>query len=393
MLKRYIFPAIFISSFLIFLAHTAYTKTAVFADAKFYFATTRSIIKDGDLKFTNEFISLGIKPTITHKDYVWNMYPPGVSLFWVPLYLTVDSLNIPFRLLSVDTAGYGLPYQTSAALTNIFLGTLGLVLLHRLLSSFFSKDVSFLTTLTLFLTTNLFFYIAVEPINSHAVSFFVSSLFIYYFLKHKSDRRYYLILGLIAGVAGLIRTQDSLLLALPAIGLIARKKSLQFQIRKYLVLAFGYLISFSPQIIFWKRIFDTFWYSPYLNVGFNFLKPQIIHVLFNTQNGLFAITPAVAFAFIGLMINLKHNNLKKVSFFSITYFLLQLYLVSSWSNFFQGGSYSIRMMVTSLPFLSFGLAKIIEYLDKNIGGFKTYAIATIFSILNFSLILRYLLSY
>ena len=53
-LKRYTFPGIFIASFFIFLAHTAFTKTAIFADGKFYYAITRSLVKDFDLKIGDE---------------------------------------------------------------------------------------------------------------------------------------------------------------------------------------------------------------------------------------------------------------------------------------------------------------------------------------------------
>jgi hypothetical protein len=391
---KYFFLALFFFSLTVFFLHTAYTKTAIFADARFYFMTARSIVKDHDIKFANEYVYFGMDSVYVNEDYVWNMYPPGVSLFWLPGFFWAEGLtNILMPLnTNIDSSGFGIIHQSFTALTNIFLGTLGLYLVFRLLSQHFSKAVSHLTIIGLFSATNLLFYMAVEPINSHAASFFMSSFFIFYFLRYQKAKYYYFTLGVIGGIAGLVRTQDLLILILPIIQIIiVYKNNFKALAAFCLILSAGAIVAFIPQFYFWQRIFGTFWYSPYLPFGFNILKPQIFHVLFNTQNGLFTLTPIVAFSFLGLI--LMKKNFYKVRLYALIYFLGQLYLISSWNAYYQGGSYSIRMMVTAYPFISFGLASVINSGLKVLGERKVLFLITILGLTNIIFIVGYLLKY
>ena len=392
-IERFILVCLFIFSLLVFLAHLSYTKTALYSDTRFYFAYTRSVVKDFDLNFTNEYKNLNAGGPPNSIGIPTNFYPPGVSIFWIPGFFIADLLAKSIDLFIpnlINTSGYGIFYQFFVGSTSIFLGLFGLYLVFLLLKGYFSKKITLLSIATLFLTTNLFFYIAVEPINSHAVSFFVSSLFVYYFLKHAKDKNYYLILGIIGGVTGLVRTQDLLILIFPVIKIF--KESLKISprlITNYRSLITGFILSLLPQVAIWKFFFNTFWYSPYMNYGFNFTNPKIFYVLFNAQNGLFTTTPVVILFIIGSFLFLKRD--RKLAFYALLYFLLQLYVVSSWAEYFQGGSFSIRMLINTYPFLSFGLAEVIEKLVDKKGLVTASLILGFASILNMTLIIRYLL--
>lgn len=388
-LSRYLFISIFFLSIFIFFAHTTYTKTAVFSDGRFYYAITRSITFDFDLKFSNEFEVLGVTPTYTHSDFAWNKYPPGAPILWAPLFYIFSGLAVVLNILGINLGadGFGVVYEASVAITSIFLGTLGFYLIYRLLKDYFSEIVSLLSVFTLFAATNLLFYIAVEPINSHAASFFAASLFVFYFLKYEKSKHYYFILGLLAGIAGVIRTQDLLILILPVFKILKYKKP----VSGFIKIITGVFIAFIPQIFFWKRIFNSYLYSPYLEEGFNLFDPYITHVLLNNKNGLFILTPIIAVSLLGLFIFAKKS--KTLAIYGIAYFLVQLYLVSAWSGFSQGGSYSVRMMVSTYPLLSFGLASVINLLRKKVGVTFTLTAIILFALLNSALIIRYLLIY
>lgn len=411
---KYVFPTLFLASLIIFLLHSAYTKTAIFADARFYYMITRSIVKDFDIKFANEYAYFDMQPTFTNRDYVWNKYPPGSSFLWLPAFFwaegftnLLNTLNTLWGWIRIDTSGFGPIFQSAVAGTSIFLGILGLFLIYLLLQDYFPKRISLLTILALFGATNLLFYIAVEPINSHAASFFAASFFLYYFLRRQDDKYYYFVLGIIGRSSGLVRTQDLFILILPIIqGFVSLRKHLIKLARCYLLLATGALVSFAPQIYFWHKIFKTFWYSPYLEEGFNFKNPEILHVLFNTQNGLFSLTPIVGASIMGLFLqifysvkfeSLEFRIFKRkqtiISLFSILYFTTQLFLTASWSSFYQGGSYSIRMLISTYPLLSFGLAWVVEGVSYKFG--KKISEISIFlaSTLNTIFILNYLLKY
>ncbi len=394
LLKDYFFPLILLLSFFVFLAHTAYTNTAIFADGKFYFAYTRSIVFDLDLNLANEYINLGINPAINFRGFVINTYPPGVSLSWIPLYWIfggiVHLLNF-IPALTIDGSGYGLIHQIAVATTSMFLGIFGLYLIHVLHKKYFSKNTALLTSFALFFATNLFFYIAVEPINSHSVSFFVSTLLVFFLLakvKNFSFRNIF-IAGLLSGLAGVVRVQDALIIILPIYLLLSSKSKNLF--KKLLVLGIGFLIGFLAQIILWKLFFNFYFPPPGWGYGFTFFNPHVIYVLFNTQNGLLSLTPIIFFSFIGLFVFWKKN--KKIATIAIIYFLLQLYLISSWRDYTQGGSFSIRMMITTYPLLSFGLAAIIEKSRKKISSSYTILIVLLLSFINMLLMVRYLLLY
>lgn len=379
----------FFFSLLVFLAHTAVTQTAIFADGRFYFALTRSLVKDFDLNLINEYHTLGVEPLLNSRGLAINKYPPGVSLFWLPLFGVTDALIRTANLLlgaDISTDGFSLPYQTAVAATSAGLGVLGLYLVYSFLQKFFSQRISFLTAFTLLLTTNLFFYIAVEPINSHAVSFFAASLFVFYFLKKWSPKMNSsdFLLGLIGGVAALVRTQDVLIMLLPAAAWSKRPQ----KIKRTVLLGLGFLTGFLPQIGLWKLFFNTFWKSPFLDEGFNFFRPQVLHVLLNPQNGLFLLTPVTLISLIGLFLFRKKN--RQLFYLALAYFLLQLYLVSSWRGYAQGGSFSIRMLISTYPLLAFGLAAFLERAKTVLGWGKTAALVGVFSIINFGLIFAYL---
>jgi hypothetical protein len=209
----------------------------------------------------------------------------------------------------------------------------------------------------------------------------------------KRSVKKYLILGTLSGFLGIIRTHDALI-GIPAL-ISNRLSKNKEKLSKYASLAVGFLVGFLPQIILWK-----FFYNVYFNVflssnkwgyGFDFANPHIDFILFNPEKGFFVITPIMFFSFIGLFLFRKKD--KNIFIYALTYFLLQVFLISSWADYSQGGSFSIRMLVSTYPLLSFGLASIIEKSKKVFKTSETITLLVLFSILNLVLIVGYLLRY
>ena len=383
------FTYIFIFSIVIFIGHTIFTKNAVFGDGKFYYAYVRSWVFDRDINLVNDFELLGIKPSVNSRGLAINTFAPGSAILWYFPYLLTDNL---VRLITLQRTGLELTYQFAVGLINIILGVLGLFFVYHTLKKYFKNQSSLFAAFILFATTNLLFYIAVEPINSHAVSFFISSLVVYY-LSTKLENLTLgdvFILGILSGLAGTIRTQDIIIFTIPAIAIFFKfRKHLKILVTCYLLLVTGILLGFLPQIYLWKIFFD-FYFPPYgWGYGFTFLSPHISYVLFNIQNGLFILTPTIALGLFGLFLFWKKQKL--ISFMGIFYFLIQLYLIASWRDYYQGGSYSIRMLITTYPIITFGLAYFIEKLMKQVNlAFILTSIFFLFMINSF-LIIRYLL--
>jgi len=383
---------LFFISAAIFTLHFAIVKSSLYSDIRYYYLQARSVVIDHDLDFGNEFLDLGLTNSLV--PLARNPYPVGTALFLMPALLTADNFASTFSFAKIPTSNYGynILYQMSASFGNIFLTVLGYLVLKKILENYFSKSIAFYTAVLIFFGTNVFFYSAVEPLMSHSLSFFISTLFVYVFLMRRGGFNYYKILGILAGVAGLIRTQDLLLITLPLLQIIIYyRKNTALAVTFILHLAACCFLAFLPQMLYWKYFYNTFWYSPFLDVGFNFSQPQIFHVLLNTQNGAFTITPVIALSILGLFMAYKKNVI--LNSYILIFFLLQLYLVSSWNVYTQGGSFGIRMLISTLPLLSLGLGRLLSILKKNFGDKGVLGLSGGFVILNQFLIVRYLLSF
>ena len=313
MTVRLAFAIIFSVYLLFFTFHAVYVGKTVYGDGIFYYSWLRSIVNDQDVDFRNEYQHFGITQSPES-----NKYSIGPALFWTPSYLFI-------------------PNELSVGFAGVFYAITGLVLLYRLLIKSFPQTVSLVTVLTIAFATNLFFYGSVDPVNSHALSFFTVVLFLsFLFAKQKS----WFTIGVTLGLVGTVRPQDMI------VGLLARR----VKWRPFLA---GAVIGFLPQILAWQALYGNPLAFPYLTggEGFSFSLSNVFGVLFVPSNGLFLWTPVTLLGLVGLF---WFRKLYAVIF------LLQLFIVESWSTWCQGASYSGRMFVGMLPILAFGVAEVLS---------------------------------
>lgn len=268
--------------------------------------------------------------------------------------------------------GYEFPYQFFAGLTSVLAAITGLVLLFRLLLKTYSQPVSLLTVVSIAFATNLFFYGSLDPVNSHALSFLAAVLFLIFLLQHN-----WFLTGLSLGFIGLVRPQDLIYV----LAIVPYRKTFKT------IFITGFLFVISVQLLIWQIQFGKFWLNPYLlNESFSFWRPQILPVLFSYRNGLFFWTPILLLGLIGLWKS-------KITVWLKIVVLVQIFLVSTWSTWWQGASYSGRMFVSSLPILAFGLAHVYEWLWEK--GWREFYFWYIFiaplSLLNMLFIVYFLL--
>ncbi|MBI3956025.1 hypothetical protein HY339_02115 [Candidatus Gottesmanbacteria bacterium] len=344
---------------LIFFGHAVYLKRTVYGDGVFYFSWVRSIIVDGDINFANEYAHFGVYAP-------GNKHPIGAPLFWLPWYAQAHAI--------IQGNGYDLPYQLLTGFISVLATLSGLTLLYRQLRKAFSQTASMLAILSIAGATNLFFYGAVDPVNSHAISFFAATVFLsFLFSKNVSP----FLTGCALGFCALVRPQDAVL------GLLAFPKYSK-------AFFLGLIVTFFPQLLAWQALYGALWTNPYLTMGesFSWWSPHFFDVLFSPTNGLFLWTPITLLATGGFLF---WKDKRRVWFFAL--FALEVAIVGSWSIWWQGASYSGRMLVSTLPVLAFGLAALYTKL-KNVGlQWKSMLLAIIGSLtfLNVLFIVRFLL--
>ncbi len=337
-----------------FFSHALYLNKTVYGDGIYYYSWLRSIVVDGDVHFANDFQSFGAAQLPAPGGRWGNIYAVGPAIFWFPAFLMVHTI--------VGGSGFEFPYQVAVGISSVFFAVIGLLLLFRLLSQFFTETIALLTVLTIAFTTNLWFYGSIDTVNSHALSFFVATLFLTLLFAKKKN---FFLLGICVGLLGLIRIQDAIfgILLLP------------FLNRKTIIpIALGSFLMFLPQLAAWQALYNKFWVSPYLDrgYGFNFFTPHIFDVLFSLNNGLLLWTPIVGLSFVGLLFISEIGKINKLLFIALI--ITQLVLIASWTTWWQGASFSGRMFISVLPIFSFGLARVFLWL-------KTYHWPTIYYLL------------
>lgn len=298
-----------------------------------------------------------------------NKYYCGTAIVQTPFFLAAHYLS---SSLGYDSDGYSKPYLLSISIASILYLLLGLIFLRRILLLYKINEVNIsLSLLTIVFGTHLFYYAVVEPSMSHVFSFAFISWFIYigksYFIQ--PDRWKVLGLAALIGIIVLIRPLNILVIfLLPFLaGSFASLKDGFFYLVKKNTLLFVLGLFVASGILgiqFLIYYFQTghFWVYSYSNEGFNFLNPHMIDILFSYKKGLFLYTPITFVALFGGYFLYKKNRFE---FFNLFGFLILLtYFLSSWWNWWYGGSFSSRVYVEFLPIFAILLSFILNELNN-----------------------------
>lgn len=377
------FILLFVAAIVVYTVGILKVKSIIWGDSLYYYAYTRSIVIDRDINFTNEAYrpNIGFPHTpeiseLTGK--ITNKYSPGTALAWIPGMLAGQIFSYCANFIlgenTVSTDGYGTVTQYIVGVSAIAYSVLGLWFVYKTLSIFFSKKTSVYSVLFLFFTSALFYYTAVDPLNSHSISFFLSAVIWYQFAQLQSKKitwQRVIPLGLLAGALVLVRNQD-VVVTLPLILylVLSRKESLMNKLNWFTLFVGSAFLVASIQLFTTLELFGVLG-SPYLMRGetLSWLSPDFLRVLFSFENGLFAFSPGllVATIYLGLYTfttqlqkNKQTQALFTVSGVAFLIFILQLYVIASWAPEIVGGPYGSRMFISILPHLAVGVALMIR---------------------------------
>jgi hypothetical protein len=131
-----------------------------------------------------------------------------------------------------------------------------------------------------------------------------------------------------------------------------------FQVRlilKSLAIVLGIL---SIQLLLWKAQTGNFIIHSYKNEGFYFTHPEIMNCLFSFRKGLFVYSPLILVSILSSRVFWKKNRFAFFAF--ISFFLLLVYIISSWWNWYYGPSFGQRAYVDFYALFAIPLAFAIE---------------------------------
>ncbi len=334
-------------------------------DGLWLYPYARSLAFDGDLDLTNEYQRLGIdqyrgSQIVPETGLARNTFPVGVGLLWVP-FVRFGTLGVWMREMNgVDTPadGYTDPYLHSVALGSLLLGWAGLLVLHGILRRWFDPGVAFAAVSGVALGSFFLFYLSYHSIYTHTPTFLFMCLLLDRWLLSRGDRlRDFALMGLLVGLAYLVRWQSAVWMLLPAWQWLTAlgKQRARFLIFAALATGSAFLLGVIPQLVAWHTIFGQWWIGVPLGADYMLWgEPFFTETLFASRHGLFSWSPLLLFATLGFTAFVWRRP--RVGLPLAVLALVLFYVNSAVADWWGGGSFGARRFDSTLPMFALGLA-------------------------------------
>lgn len=294
-------------------------------------------------------------------------YASGQALLMSPYFFIAHYITTHFTQYPAD--GFSLPYQRGIGIGMLLYGLIGLYYLRKVLLYYFPDWLVSVAILTLVLGTNYLNYVAIDTGMTHSVLFTIYTLVMYrtiLFYK-KPNFKNALIIGLLIGLATLIRPTEIIALLLPLLwdinSIQALKKRIAFlwrQIQYPIATGIGIVAFVSIQLIYWKWVSGDWIVYSYQDQGFSWLHPHVYAYALEYRCGWLRLCPMMLFAFLGIIPLIKS---KTNTFALLSFFVLNFYIVTAWDIWDYGGTGG-RAMVQSYPVLTFCIASLILWVQQ-----------------------------
>jgi hypothetical protein len=354
------------------------------ADEIEYFAYLHSAVFDHDLEFGNEYgyfyaqdpsglagfkaTFLDLREPATGRHI--NFAPLGTALFWAPAYLLAHGGVLVARALGAPVAadGFSRPYVMAVCYASWAYGIAALLLLHRALVRFggFPDPAAAGATAAVLWGTPLLYYVTLGPGFSHAVSLFVITLLLWLTLRFRNDgltAGRAVALGAVGGLAALVREQDGLFLAVPALVIALdgwRERRPLSALVRLATMGLAAALVFVPQLLAYRAINGGLGPSHLVARKMSYGSPHVLSVLFDPAHGLFVWAPLLLLAAGGLVLAVRRARRDDpVPIALAVALLLQIWINGSVESWTQAGAFGSRRFVGATPLLAWGLAALL----------------------------------
>lgn len=256
--------------------------------------------------------------------------------------------------------GFSLPYQQALVYWMLMICLIGLFYLHKILLHFFDDRFSAILLALLLLATNYYEQIVHNLTTQHGLLFTLQAMLLWHLIRwHENQKSKDLILvSLLFGLACLIRPTEGILAILIFFwGNTSIKGAFihWFNIlkqRPWLIFFSCFIVALCalPQLIYWKMATGHFITNSYANhgEGLDLHRPHTWSFLFSFRKGWLIYTPIMLLAIIGMYRSLRSE---KWGLAAILFFIINVYVASSWTTWWYAGSFSQRTMVQTYPLM------------------------------------------
>jgi len=298
-----------------------------------------------------------------------NQYTCGMAVVLLPAF-AVAHLVATYSAYPAD--GYSLPYSLAAAWWSLAIALAGIWAFRRMILRFFSDGVSALVLILLLGGTNYLIQVSGNLVSPHNYLLLLFVIFIaatndWYTCRNRKD---FYLLVLTGGLASLIRPTEVLWFVIPLCWTGVTPTQVWRNIRHHtieyrtMILRSGALLILLalPQIAYWMISTGRPLFMSYSNPGegLDLLNPHTLDFLFSFRKGWFIYTPIVLVALAGFWVFIRQRGNPGRAV--LLFFLVNLYIVSSWTTWWYAQSFSQRAMIQTLPLLALPLGSALEWM-------------------------------
>jgi hypothetical protein len=361
-------------------------------DGHLMYLMARSTALDGDWQFDNDLARFGdpwrMRTTSTGRKAI--PHPIGPALAWTPLIWIAHGAALAANLFGAEIQrhGYTLWHQRFVLLSSPLFACgailLGVRLARRVLGGSGAVTegrgslageprpvargslwAATYAALAVLLGTSITYYATYMPSYSHAMDSFACAGFLYYWAATtgRADRRRWLVLGVLLGLAALVRVQELAMGSVVALEIVvetvSRRRGREIW-RWWLggaAAAVVSLVAFVPQLIEWHLVFGNIFGLPQGGRFTRFEAPMVAEVLFAPRNGWFSTTPIAYAAVLGLLTVPRRARLVGWGFLAVV--AIQVYLNSTVFDWWGGAAFGQRRMCNVTLSLVVGLASLL----------------------------------
>ncbi|HEV7555017.1 MAG TPA: hypothetical protein VGO00_06180 [Kofleriaceae bacterium] len=343
-------------------------------DGHMHFLITRSIVFDLDFDFDNDLARFGDpwnQPrTVTGKKNV--MQQVGPSMIWAPVLGVAQGLAVVVNAFGGDIAmhGYTMFHQRIVFASSVVFAWLaiacGIIVARRFAGGRWGPAFAGVAVL---LGTPLVYYATFMPSYAHAMDAAACSGFLAYWALTLGDSRWRraIILGVLLGIATMVRIQDIAIGAVVALELVTvaiRSKSARPIARGAVVLAIA-VVMFVPQLYVWSEMYGSWWTTPQGPGQMRYSHAMVLELLFSPRNGWFSNTPIAYLGVIGLGVGVwagrrLHEHARFVCAAMLVAIVTQIYTNAITYEWWSGASFGQRRLCSMTLPLIVGLAALLR---------------------------------
>ncbi|MBK9177799.1 MAG: hypothetical protein IPM46_15995 [Flavobacteriales bacterium] len=299
-----------------------------------------------------------------------NKYPLGLAMLWSPFFAAG---HLVAGITGAPQDGFSRPYQWALIIAGVLFLLVGLLTLRKVLLHFFSERISIGVLVLIVAGTNFFHQATQGTGMPHIFLFTLGAGVLWRTIQWRAHGRLRdaALIGFLLGLLVVSRPSEIVWALVPLLVSVRDAERWRAFIRArwaerrhYFVMAATATLACLPQLLYWKWMTGRWLYMSYNNPGegFEFFHPYTWEVLFSFRKGWYIYTPLMVVATLGIIALWRARH--QLRWAVVAFFVLNLWIVSSWSCWWYADSFGQRALVQSYALMALPLGAALHWMKE-----------------------------